>query len=118
MPSLARPSLISAAVIALPLSLMAARGNHKELIIGRKAVHPLPLPAVGLRCLALFCMCFQPKEKHMHDQNRNYECPELALLVAHMSEKGYRRRVIVNYKTIARQFLRYLRHLRISIDAV
>jgi integrase/recombinase XerD len=63
-------------------------------------------------------MCFQPKEKHMHDQNRNYECPELALLVAHMSEKGYRRRVIVNYKTIARQFLRYLRHIRISIDAV
>jgi hypothetical protein len=26
---------------------------------GRKAVHPLPVPAVDLRCLALFCMCFQ-----------------------------------------------------------
>jgi integrase/recombinase XerD len=54
----------------------------------------------------------------MHDQNHNYECPELALLVAHMSEKGYRRGVIVNYKAIARQFLRYLRHIRISIDTV
>jgi len=54
----------------------------------------------------------------MHDQNHNYDCPELALLVAHMSEKGYRRRVIVNYKAIARQFLRYLRHIRISIDTV
>ena len=38
---------------------MAARGNHKELVIGRKALHPLPMPAVSLRCLALFCMCFQ-----------------------------------------------------------
>jgi integrase/recombinase XerD len=54
----------------------------------------------------------------MHNLNHNYECPELALLVAHMSEKGYRRRVIVNYKTIARQFLRYLRHIRISSDTV
>jgi integrase/recombinase XerD len=54
----------------------------------------------------------------MHDLNHNYECPELALLVAHMSEKRYRRRVIVNYKAIARQFLRYLRHIRISIDTV
>jgi site-specific recombinase XerD len=54
----------------------------------------------------------------MHDQNHNYECPELALLVAHMSEKGYRRTVIVNYKVIARQFLRYVRHIRISIDTI
>lgn len=54
----------------------------------------------------------------MHDQNQNYECPELALLVAHMSEEGYRRRVIVNYRAIARQFLRYLRHIRISIEIV
>jgi len=54
----------------------------------------------------------------MHDQNHNYGCPELALLVAHMSEKGYGQRVVVNYKTVARQFLRYLRHIRISIDTV
>jgi integrase/recombinase XerD len=54
----------------------------------------------------------------MHDQNPNYEWPELALLVVHMSEKGYSRRVIVNYKAIARQFLRYLRRIRISIDSV
>jgi integrase/recombinase XerD len=54
----------------------------------------------------------------MHDQNHNYECPELALLVAHMSEKGYRRRVIANYKAIGGQFLRYLRHIGISIDTV
>ena len=53
----------------------------------------------------------------MHDQNHN-ECPKLALLVSHMSEKGYRRRVIDNYKTIARQFLCYLRHIKISVDAV
>lgn len=54
----------------------------------------------------------------MHDQNHNYECPELALLVAYMSEKGYRRGVIVNYKAIAGQFLRYLRNIGISIDTV
>ena len=78
---------------------MAARGNHKELVIGRKAVHPLLVPAVGPRCLALFCMC-----------------PHI--LVAHMSEKRYRQRVIANYKAIGRQFLRYLRHIRISIDTV
>ena len=54
----------------------------------------------------------------MHDQNHNHERPELALLVAHMSEKGYRRRVIVNYKAIAGKFLRYLRHIGISIDTV
>jgi hypothetical protein len=47
MPSLARPSLISAAVIALPLSLMAARGNHKELVIGRKAVDHRRLLELG-----------------------------------------------------------------------
>ena len=50
--------------------------------------------------------------------NQNHEFPELALLVAHMSEKGYRRRVIVNYKVIAKQFLRYVRHIRMSIDVV
>jgi len=32
MPSLARPSVISAAVIALPLSLMAARGSPRFCI--------------------------------------------------------------------------------------
>ena len=54
----------------------------------------------------------------MHDQNRNYECPELALLVAYLSEKGYKPRVVANYKAISRQFLRYLRHIRISMDTV
>jgi integrase/recombinase XerD len=54
----------------------------------------------------------------MHDHSQNYECPELARLVAHMSEKGYRRRVIDDYKAIARQFLRYLRRISVSIDIV
>ena len=54
----------------------------------------------------------------MHDQNHNHGWPELALLVAHMSEKGYRQRVIVSYKAIAGQFLRYLRRIKISIDTV
>ena len=54
----------------------------------------------------------------MHDQIPNHECPELALLIAHMSEEGYRRTVIVSYKAIAKQFLRYLRRIRVSIDTV
>jgi len=57
-------------------------------------------------------------EKHMHDQNKDQEFPELALLVAHMDEKKYVKRVITNYKVIARKFLRYLRNIRVSTDNV
>ncbi len=54
----------------------------------------------------------------MPDRNHNSDCPELSLLVAHLSEKNYRQRVIICYASVARQFLRYVRRSGISIDTV
>jgi hypothetical protein len=47
----------------------------------------------------------------MHDSKHNREYPKLPLLVAHLSEKGYTREVVISYASVARQFLRYVRHI-------